>query len=47
MFFEPLPDQFVEAFYDEEPARRPAKVAEDGPADGYPKRAPRGRGRRR
>jgi prevent-host-death family protein len=47
MFFEPLPDQFVEAFYDEEPARRPAKVAEDGPPDGYPKRAPRGRGRRR
>jgi prevent-host-death family protein len=46
-FFEPLPDQFIEAFYDEEPARRPSKVAEEGPAGGYPRRAPRGRGRRR
>lgn len=46
-FFEPLPDQFIEAFYDEEPARRPSKVAEDGPAGGYPTRTARGRGRRR
>jgi len=46
-FFEPLPDEFIGAFYGEDAGRRHWKVAENTPTGRYPKRAPRGRGRRR
>ena len=46
-FFEPLPDEVVDAFYGGDAGRRHRKVAETAPTGRYLKRAPRGRGRRR
>jgi antitoxin (DNA-binding transcriptional repressor) of toxin-antitoxin stability system len=49
-FFDPLPDEFVEAFYPEAApvATRPSQVAERGPDDVHTRRGARApRGRRR
>ena len=46
-FFEPLPDQFVDTFYDAEERPRGLRAAEGRPGERYGKRKPRRRGRTR